>query len=120
MQDQCNKLNFKGQFIFIGLDVARKSWKTCILTQNLEHKTFTQPPHSEMLVCYLYRNFPGGEYFSVYEAGFILMGWDLVRLRIWPTVFGATLVTVAQLRGIDRMGLLYEEMERTGSVEMDG
>ncbi|MBN2031254.1 hypothetical protein JW824_13550 [bacterium] len=53
-------------------------------------------------------------------AGFILMGWGLVRLRLWPTVFGATLVTVAQLWRIDRMGLLYEEMERTGSVEMDG
>ena len=70
MQDQCNKLNFQGQPIFIGLDVARKSWKTCILTQNLEHKTFTQPPHPEVLVRYLHRNFPGGEYFCAYEAGF--------------------------------------------------
>ncbi len=70
MQEQCNKLNFKGQPIFIGIDVARKSWRTCILTQSLEHKTFNQPPYPEVLVHYLHRNFPGAKYFCVYEAGF--------------------------------------------------
>lgn len=80
MQNQCNKLNFTGQPIFIGLDIARKSWKTCILTRNLEHKTFTQPPSPEVLVRYLNRNFPGGEYFSVYEAGFSGF-WIHDRLR---------------------------------------
>jgi transposase len=70
MQVQSNKLNFEGQHIFVGLDVAKKSWKTCILTKDFEHKTFTQPARAEVLVQYLQRNFPGAQYHCVYEAGF--------------------------------------------------
>jgi transposase len=70
MQDQSKKLNFKGQHIFVGLDVARKSWKTCILLKQFEHKTFTQPPDTKVLVGYLHHNFPGAQYHCVYEAGF--------------------------------------------------
>ena len=70
MQVQSKELDFKGQHIFIGLDIAKKSWKTCILTKRFEHKTFTQPPDAEVLVGYLRRNFPGAQYHCVYEAGF--------------------------------------------------
>jgi hypothetical protein len=52
-------------------------------------------------------------------TGFVLMGWGLLKLHVWPTVFGATLVVVAQLWRIDRMGLLYEERERAGTAELD-
>jgi hypothetical protein len=31
------------------------------------------------------------------SAGFVLLGWGLVRLHTWPTVFGVTLVVVMQL-----------------------
>lgn len=70
MQVKSKKLDFNGQHIFIGLDIAKKSWKTCILTNHFEHKMFTQPPEVEVLVGYLHRNFPGAHYHSVYEAGF--------------------------------------------------
>lgn len=55
-------------------------------------------------------------------AGFALVAWGLVRLEIWPTLFGATLVVLAQLWRIDRMGLLYEEMTGTqaGTSPPDG
>ena len=43
-------------------------------------------------------------------AGFALLAWGLVTLSIWPTIFGATVVTLAQLWRIDRMGLLYNEL----------
>jgi hypothetical protein len=46
-------------------------------------------------------------------AGFVLLAWGLIRLEVWPTVFGAILVIVAQLWRIDRMGLLYDESRRT-------
>ena len=53
------------------------------------------------------------------SAGFILLVWGLLKLLVWPTVFGATLIVVAQLWRIDRMGLLYEEIERASSSKTD-
>jgi transposase len=70
MQTQISELNFEGQNIFVGLDVHLKSWTVTILTESLTHKTFTQPASAEALYNYLGRNFPGGNYQSVYEAGF--------------------------------------------------
>ena len=70
MQKQITKLNFKGQHIFIGLDIGKKSWRTSIFTEHYEHKTFTQPPDVEVLVNYLHRYFPGAMYHCVYEAGY--------------------------------------------------
>ncbi|SEG77655.1 hypothetical protein SAMN05444920_104514 [Nonomuraea solani] len=49
---------------------------------------------------------------GVGSAGFALLGWGLVALEPWPTVFGATLITLGQLWRIDRLGLLY--LESTG------
>ena len=65
-----NKLDFKGQQIYVGMDVHTKSWSISILTDKFEHKTFTQPPEIGILVNYLKRNFPGAAYKSVYEAGY--------------------------------------------------
>ena len=70
MQIQSNKLNFTGQNIYVGFDVHLKSWKVTILTDELTHKTFSQPPKPEVLYNYLNQNFPGGIYHSAYEAGF--------------------------------------------------
>ncbi len=65
-----NRVDFKGQTIYIGLDVHRKSWSVSIFLEHLEHKTFVQPPEVEVLVSYLQRNFPGAHYKAVYEAGY--------------------------------------------------
>jgi transposase len=65
-----NKLDFKGQQIYVGMDVHKKSWSISIYTDQFEHKTFSQPPEVGVLVNYLKRNFPGAAYKSVYEAGF--------------------------------------------------
>ena len=70
MQKQITTLDFKGQNIFVGIDVHLKSWTVTVLTEELLHKTFTQPACAETLYNYLKRNFPGGDYNSVYEAGF--------------------------------------------------
>lgn len=45
-------------------------------------------------------------------AGFGLLAWGLAELSVWPTVFGGTLIVLAQLWRIDRLGLLYEDSER--------
>lgn len=70
MQTQKTGLDFKRQNIFVGIDVHLKSWAVTILTDNLVHKTFTQPACADTLSNYLNRNFPCSDYYSVYEAGF--------------------------------------------------
>jgi transposase len=80
MLTQSTLLDFKGQNIFVGIDVHLKSWTVTILTEELLHKTFTQPPCAETLCNYLKRNFPGGTYNSVYETGFSGF-WAHYKLR---------------------------------------
>jgi len=71
MQTQVTKkIDFKGKELFIGLDVHKKSWSVTILVEGMEHKTFTQPPDPKTLANYLQNMFPGGSYYSAYEAGF--------------------------------------------------
>ncbi len=70
MQTQSNKIDFNGQSIYVGFDVHLKSWTVTIMTEKLTHKTFSQPPKPEALHHYLVKTFPGGTYYSAYEAGF--------------------------------------------------
>jgi transposase len=70
MQTQRNELNFKGQNIYVGIDVHLKSWTVCIMTEHMEHKRFTQPADAKVLYAYLARTFPQANYYSVYESGF--------------------------------------------------
>jgi len=70
MQTQSNKIDFKGHSIYVGFDVHLKSWTVTVMTERLSHKTFSLPPKPEALSHYLVKNFPGGTYYSAYEAGF--------------------------------------------------
>ena len=70
MQTQIRKLDFTGQNIYAGIDVHKKSWKVSIYSEELHHKTFSQPPKPEVLSHYLDKHFPNGTFYSVYEAGF--------------------------------------------------
>ena len=70
MQNQYTKPDFSGQDIYFGMDVGLRGWKVAIMTRDLEHRVFTQPPEVDVLVNYLHRNFPGGRYHGVYEAGY--------------------------------------------------
>lgn len=67
---QSNKLDFKGQNIYVGFDVHLKSWTVTIMTDKLTLKTFNQPPKAEVLYNHLVTNYPGGTYHTAYEAGF--------------------------------------------------
>jgi transposase len=64
------KVDFSGQHIYIGMDIGKKSWKVCILTEELEHGLIAQPPRVDILVNYLRRNFPGAKYHRAYEGGY--------------------------------------------------
>jgi transposase len=64
------KNDFSNQDIYVGIDVHKKSWKVSINYNGYEQKTFEQSADAETLSRYLRRNYPGGKYHSVYEAGY--------------------------------------------------
>lgn len=67
---QSNKLDFKGQNIYIGIDVHLKSWSVSVLSEHSVLKRFSQSPSPESLHKFLTTHYPGADYHSVYEAGF--------------------------------------------------
>ena len=67
---QSNKLDFKGQNIYTGIDVHLKSWSVAVLSEHSVLKRFRQDPSPESLHKFLTTHYPGAEYYSVYEAGF--------------------------------------------------
>lgn len=65
------KADYSGYRVYVGIDVHKKQWTVTVMTDHKEHRTFVQsPPSGAKLYDYLSRNFPGGDYRSVYEAGF--------------------------------------------------
>lgn len=70
MQTKVSENLFKDQPFYVGIDYHKKSWKVTILSETYEHKTMSMNPDADLLVGYLRRNFPGGTYHAVYEAGF--------------------------------------------------
>jgi hypothetical protein len=44
-------------------------------------------------------------------AGFVLLGYGLVALDVWPTMYGATLIVLGQLWRIDRLVVIYESTQ---------
>jgi hypothetical protein len=45
---------------------------------------------------------------SLGTIGFGMILWGLIALQLWPTVFGTTLIVLAQLWRIDRFNWLWE------------
>src|SRR6056297_1555156 len=70
MRRKINENSFNDQSFYVGIDYHKKSWKVTILDEKHEHKTMSQNPEPKILANYLKRNFPGGNYQAVYEAGF--------------------------------------------------
>jgi transposase len=98
MQPKVNKNLFDGQSFYIGIDFHKKNWIVTILGEQYEHKTMSQNPDPELLASYLKRNFPGGNYHAVYEAGF--SGFEACRklrqLGVYCDVINAADVPTSQ------------------------
>ncbi len=77
MQSKGKKISFKNVNIYIGIDVHLKNWVVTIMVGGVIYKTFSQNPNTKDLKKYLVKNFPEGNYYSVYEAGFC--GYSLHR-----------------------------------------
>ncbi len=98
MKDQIAKIIESKQKLFIGIDVHLKSWTVTILTENIVHKTFTQPAVASVLADYLIKNFPDCEYHSAYEAGFsgFRSHYELLDLGINNIVINAADIPTTQ------------------------
>jgi len=68
--NQAKQLDFSGQAFYIGIDVHKRSWKVTVRSNHMHLKTFSMNPSPQELAQYLRRNYPSGDYYSVYEAGF--------------------------------------------------
>lgn len=67
---QRNKISFKGQKIFIGIDVHGKNWEVAIAPEVGIVRRHSQKPSAKELFDFLKKNYPDGEYKAVYESGF--------------------------------------------------
>jgi transposase len=67
---QSKGLNFKGQNIYVGIDVHLKSWSITILTQSGYKEKIAQQPSAKALYEHLKNKYPNGNYKAVYESGF--------------------------------------------------
>jgi transposase len=63
-------IDYTNQDFFLGIDVHQKNWIVTVRTNNMELKTFSMNPSPEELYRYMHKRYPGGNYYSVYEAGF--------------------------------------------------
>ena len=67
---QRNKISFKGQKIFIGIDVHKKNWDVAIAPEVGNVKRHTQKASAQELFDFLKKHYPDGDYLAVYESGF--------------------------------------------------
>lgn len=70
MSSEDKTTQYNNQRFSIGLDVHKKMWSVTLRSGGLHLKTFSMNPSPEELRNYLEKNYPGGKYNSVYEAGF--------------------------------------------------
>ena len=67
---QRNKISFKGQKIFVGIDVHANNWEVAIAPEVGIVKRHSQKPSAKELFDFLKKNYPDGDYQAVYESGF--------------------------------------------------
>jgi transposase len=106
---QSNKLDFKGQNIYVGIDVHLKSWSVAVVSETSVMKKFSQPPQPEALYKFLAANYPGASYYSVYEAGFSGF-WTHNRL----SALGIDNIVV---NPVDVPTMLKEKLRKTDAVD---
>ena len=71
MNNNDKVLSFKGQDFFIGIDVHKKQWTIRVISNGLLlGKAVSIDPSPKVLLQYLKRRYPDGNYYAVYESGF--------------------------------------------------
>ena len=108
---QRNEITFKGQRIFIGIDVHAKNWEVAIASEVGAVRRHSQKPSARELFEYLKKNYPDGEYQAVYESGFSGFStyYALKEVGIECKVIHAADVPTTQ----------YEEVMKTDRVDAE-
>jgi len=70
MNTNITKISFKGQVLYIGMDVHKKGWLITILSKNLCLRQYSQESKPQILINHLQKHYPGATYKCVYEAGY--------------------------------------------------
>ncbi len=70
MKTQVSTLDFNNQLFYVGIDIHKRQWTVTIRSNRMELKTLSIDPSAEILHNYMQKNYPGGIYLTVYEAGF--------------------------------------------------
>ena len=106
---QRNKISFKGQRIFIGIDVHKRNWDVAIAPSVGNVKRHTQKASSKELFDFLKKHYPDGDYLAVYESGFSGYStyYALNEVGIECMVIHAADVPTTQ----------YEEVMKTDSID---
>ncbi len=83
------EVNFADINIYVGIDVHDKNWTIAIYIGNTFFKTLSIDPFPLILSQYLENNFPNGNYYSAFEAGFcgFWIHRDLLTLGINNSIF---------------------------------
>ena len=63
-------ISFKGQKVFIGIDVHKTTWEVAVLTESGFMKRHPQKASAKELFDFLRKHYPDGDYLAVYESGF--------------------------------------------------
>ncbi len=91
METQVSTLNFNNQSFYLGLDIHKRQWTVTIRSNRMILKTFSMDPIAEKLYKYMQENYPGGIYYTVYEAGFCgyiihrkLEGFGFINIVVAP------------------------------------
>lgn len=95
---QSNKMSFKGERVYVGIDVHLKQWAVSVRTAHITKRPFSQSPDAKALKTYLTNEFPDAEYYSAYEAGFCGFAphHELESLGIHNIVFNAADISDTQ------------------------
>lgn len=83
---------FAGQLFYVGIDVHQRQWTICIRNNQMAiAKPLTIDPSAKALSTYLHRQYPGGQFLAVYEAGYSgfwpareLLSQDIVTMVVNP------------------------------------
>jgi len=108
---QRNKISFKGQKIFIGIDVHKTTWEVAVLTESGLLRRHPQEASAKVLFDFLRKHYPDGEYHAVYESGFsgFATYYALKEFGIECTVTHAADVPTTQ----------YEELMKTDTIDAE-
>jgi transposase len=68
--EQRKGIDFKGQNIYIGIDIHLKTWNVTVITQSGYKKKHSQQSSAKELFEHLKKHYPNGNYQAVYESGF--------------------------------------------------